>query len=117
MLFFVQIWMETHTRNLLLQINIVIVYQSLKTTETGLSRMRSIMAQHTTPKVFSARIWMETRILIYLEWGRVQKKSAWSRRTRRLSTTRVNPPVPGNTASNGTSGRETVLAPSSTRMM
>src|SRR6476469_7375891 len=28
----------------------------------------------------------------------VQKKSAWSRRTLRLSTTRVRPPVPGNTA-------------------
>ncbi len=37
----------------------------------------------------------------------VQKKSARSRRTLRLSITRVSPPVPGNTASNGTSGRDT----------
>ncbi len=47
----------------------------------------------------------------------VQKKSAWSRRTLRLSTTRVSPPVPGSTASNGTSGSATEAAPSSARMM
>ena len=47
----------------------------------------------------------------------VQKKSAWSRRTLRLSTTRVRPPVPGNTASSGTSGSATAAAPSSARMM
>jgi len=47
----------------------------------------------------------------------VQKKSAWSRRTLRLSTTRVRPPVPGSTASSGTSGSATADAPSSARMM
>ena len=36
--------------------------------------------------------------------GVVQKKSARSRRTRRLSTSRVKPPVPGNTANRGSSG-------------
>ena len=47
----------------------------------------------------------------------VQKKSAWSRRTLRLSTTRVRPPVPGSTASSGTSGSDTAAAPSSASMM
>ena len=47
----------------------------------------------------------------------VQKKSARSRLTRRLSTTRVSPPVPGSTASSGTSGSDTAVAPSSTRRM
>ncbi len=47
----------------------------------------------------------------------VQKKSAWSRRTLRLSVTRVSPPVPGSTASSGTSGSETAAEPSSARMM
>ena len=37
----------------------------------------------------------------------VQKKSARSRRTLRLSVTRVSPPVPGSTPSSGTSGRLT----------
>ena len=36
---------------------------------------------------------------------RVAKTSARSRRTWRLSTTRVSPPVPGSTASSGTSGQ------------
>ncbi len=36
--------------------------------------------------------------------ARVAKTSARSRRTWRLSTTRVRPPVPGSTASSGTSG-------------
>jgi hypothetical protein len=35
----------------------------------------------------------------------VQNTSAWSRRTLRLSVTRVSPPVPGSTASSGNSGR------------
>src|SRR5262249_42247155 len=43
----------------------------------------------------------------------VQKKSARSRRTRRLSTSRVSPPVPGSTASSGTSGSDTAVLPSS----
>ena len=43
----------------------------------------------------------------------VQKKSAWSRRTIRLSTRRVSPPVPGSTASSGSSGSDTALEPSS----
>ncbi|MEZ5234701.1 MAG: hypothetical protein R2749_18650 [Acidimicrobiales bacterium] len=38
---------------------------------------------------------------------RVENTSARSRRTLRLSTTRVNPPVPGSTASNATSGSDT----------
>ncbi|KAG0736684.1 hypothetical protein G6F24_018246 [Rhizopus arrhizus] len=37
----------------------------------------------------------------------VQKMSAWSWRTRRLSVTRVRPPVPGSTPSSGTSGSAT----------
>ena len=37
----------------------------------------------------------------------VQNTSAWSRRTLRLSATRVRPPVPGSTASSGTSGSDT----------
>ena len=45
---------------------------------------------------------------------RVLKKSARSRRTRRLSTTRVRPPVPGSTPSSGASGRLTAELPSST---
>ena len=45
--------------------------------------------------------------------ARVAKTSARSRRTWRLSTTRVSPPVPGSTASSGTSGSETVLDRSS----
>ena len=47
----------------------------------------------------------------------VQNTSAWSRRTLRLSVTRVSPPVPGSTASSGSSGSDTVEEPSSTRMM
>ena len=47
----------------------------------------------------------------------VQKKSAWSWRTMRLSTSRVSPPVPGRTASSGNSGSETVEEPSSISMM
>ena len=43
----------------------------------------------------------------------VQKKSARSRRTFRLSTNRVRPPVPGSTASSGTSGSDTAVLPSS----
>ncbi len=43
----------------------------------------------------------------------VQKASARSRRTLRLSVTRVRPPVPGNTASSGSSGSATVELPSS----
>ena len=38
----------------------------------------------------------------------VQNTSARSRRTLRLSVTRVRPPVPGSTPSNGTSGKLTV---------
>ena len=48
---------------------------------------------------------------------KMQRKSAWSWRTLRLSTRRVRPPVPGNTASMGNSGRETVLEPSSISTM
>ncbi len=44
----------------------------------------------------------------------VQKMSARSRRTFRLSTRRVRPPVPGRTASSGTSGKDTEEEPSST---
>ena len=47
----------------------------------------------------------------------VQKTSAWSRRTLRLSVTRVSPPVPGSTASSGSSGKDTDEEPSSTSMM
>ena len=46
--------------------------------------------------------------------ARVEKTSARSRRTWRLSTTRVRPPVPGSTASNGTSGSDTADDRSST---
>ena len=42
-------------------------------------------------------------------------RSARSLRTKRLSTTRVRPPVPGITPSSGTSGKDTVEDPSSTR--
>ena len=45
----------------------------------------------------------------------VVNRSARSRRTLRLSTSRVSPPVPGSTPSSGTSGSDTVLLPSSTR--
>ena len=41
--------------------------------------------------------------------------SAWSRRTRRLSVTRVKPPVPGSTPRSGTSGRLTADERSSIR--
>ncbi len=44
----------------------------------------------------------------------VQKTSARSRRTLRLSTMRVRPPVPGSTPSSGTSGRLTAVERSST---
>ena len=44
-------------------------------------------------------------------------KSARSRRTLRLSTSRVSPPVPGSTASSGTSGSDTAVAPSSAMTM
>ena len=47
----------------------------------------------------------------------VQKASARSRRTLRLSVTRVRPPVPGSTASNGSSGSATVELPSSASTM
>src|SRR6267378_3157658 len=47
----------------------------------------------------------------------VEKASARSRRTFRLSTTRVRPPVPGSTPSNGTSGSATVEDPSSISTM
>ena len=47
----------------------------------------------------------------------VQNTSARSRRTLRLSVTRVSPPVPGNTASSGSSGSETAELPSSTSMI
>jgi hypothetical protein len=47
----------------------------------------------------------------------VQNASAWSRRTRRLSETRVSPPVPGRTARSGNSGSETAAVPSSISMM
>ena len=47
----------------------------------------------------------------------VQNTSAWSRRTLRLSVTRVRPPVPGSTASSGSSGSDTAAEPSSTSMM
>src|ERR671928_156301 len=46
----------------------------------------------------------------------VLKKSARSRRTRRLSTRRVSPPVPGRTPSSGASGRLTEEFPSATRI-
>ena len=46
-----------------------------------------------------------------------QNTSARSRRTLRLSVTRVRPPVPGNTASNGVSGNATADRRSSTSMM
>ena len=44
----------------------------------------------------------------------VANQSARSRRTPRLSTRRVRPPVPGSTPSWGTSGSETAAEPSST---
>jgi hypothetical protein len=44
----------------------------------------------------------------------VQNTSARSRRTLRLSTSRVSPPVPGSTASSGVSGNDTAELPSST---
>ena len=47
----------------------------------------------------------------------VEKKSARSRRTCRLSTTRVRPPVPGSTPSSGSSGSDTTDDRSSTSMM
>ena len=47
----------------------------------------------------------------------VQKKSAWSWRTMRLSTSRVSPPVPGSTASIGSSSSDTADEPSSISMM
>ena len=47
----------------------------------------------------------------------VQKTSAMSRRTLRLSVNRVRPPVPGNTASSGSSGNDTVERRSSISMM
>ena len=47
----------------------------------------------------------------------VQNTSARSRRTLRLSVRRVSPPVPGSTASSGTSGSDTAERPSSTSMM
>ena len=47
----------------------------------------------------------------------VQNTSAWSRRTLRLSVTRVSPPVPGSTPSSGTSGSDTADEPSSISMM
>jgi hypothetical protein len=47
----------------------------------------------------------------------VQNTSAWSRRTFRLSVTRVSPPVPGSTARRGSSGNDTVEEPSSMSMM
>ena len=47
----------------------------------------------------------------------VQKASAKSRRTLRLSVTRVRPPVPGSTASSGSSGSATVELPSSASRM
>ena len=43
----------------------------------------------------------------------VQNTSARSRRTLRLSVRRVSPPVPGRTASSGTSGSATDVLPSS----
>ena len=46
-----------------------------------------------------------------------QNTSARSRRTWRLSVTRVSPPVPGSTASNGTSGKDTEDDESSVSMM
>ena len=46
----------------------------------------------------------------------MENTSARSRRTRRLSTNRVSPPVPGSTPSSGTSGSETAELPSSTSM-
>src|SRR5205823_6017770 len=48
---------------------------------------------------------------------RVATTSARSLRTPRLSTSLVRPPVPGSTASSGTSGIETAVEPSSTRMI
>ena len=45
---------------------------------------------------------------------RLENTSARSRRTLRLSVTRVSPPVPGSTASSGTSGRLTADEASST---
>jgi benzoyl-CoA-dihydrodiol lyase len=47
----------------------------------------------------------------------VQNTSARSRRTLRLSVTRVSPPVPGSTASSGNSGSDTAEEPSSINMM
>jgi hypothetical protein len=45
----------------------------------------------------------------------VQNRSARSRRTLRLSVRRVSPPVPGSTASSGTSGSDTAERRSSIR--
>src|SRR6185437_5332023 len=49
--------------------------------------------------------------------AKVENTSARSRRTLRLSTRRVSPPVPGSTPRSGTSGSETAELPSSTRTM
>ena len=46
-----------------------------------------------------------------------QNISARSRLTMRLSVTLVIPPVPGKTASNATSGKETDEEPSSTKII
>ena len=59
-------------------------------------------------KVNFCKFTNETRL--YLE-----NTSARSRRTLRLSTTRVRPPVPGSTARSGTSGSDTAEEESSTR--
>ena len=48
---------------------------------------------------------------------RVATTSAKSLRTFRLSTSRVSPPVPGSTASSGTSGSDTAADPSSIMMI
>ena len=47
----------------------------------------------------------------------VQNTSARSRRTLRLSTSRVSPPVPGSTARSGSSGSATLDEPSSASMI
>ena len=65
----------------------------------------------------SSTSFQSTAVRPFIPSGLVAKTSARSRRTFRLSTTRVRPPVPGSTPSSGTSGSETAAERSSTSRM
>ena len=72
----------------------------------------------TTAGYFRAKLTQEDLITASgIPSSIVQKASARSRRTLRLSVTRVSPPVPGSTASSGNSGSATVELPSSASRM